>query len=81
VSENLSSAVEYHLEQYFAAHEGELPPPGVYHRIVQEVEKPLISACLAATRGNQVKAAELLGLNRNTLRKKLKELKITAIRQ
>ena len=81
VSENLSSAVEYHLEQYFAAHEGQLPPPGVYHRIVQEVEKPLISACLAATRGNQVKAAELLGLNRNTLRKKLKELKISAIRQ
>ena len=51
-----------------------LPPPGVYDRIVQEVERPLISICLAATRGNQIRAAQLLGLNRNTLRKKIRDL-------
>ena len=58
--------------QYFPAHGDRLPPPGVYDRILQEVERPLISICLAATRGNQIRAAQLLGLNRNTLRKKIR---------
>ena len=44
-----------------------MPPAGLYHRVLREVECPLLSAALAATRGNQIKAAELLGLNRNTL--------------
>jgi two-component system nitrogen regulation response regulator GlnG len=44
------------------------------------VEYPLLSAALAATRGNQIKAAELLGLNRNTLRKKIRDLDIQVIR-
>jgi two-component system nitrogen regulation response regulator GlnG len=44
------------------------------------VETPLISAALAATRGNQIKAAELLGVNRNTLRKKIRDLDIQVIR-
>ena len=57
-----------------------LPPPGVYDRIVQEVERPLISICLAATRGNQIRAAQLLGLNRNTLRKKIRDLGLEVIR-
>ena len=57
-----------------------LPPPGLYHRILREVEPPLIAAALAATRGNQIKAAELLGLNRNTLRKKIRELDIQVVR-
>ncbi|CAN2535870.1 DNA-binding+transcriptional+regulator+NtrC [Methylocapsa aurea] len=48
-----------------------LPRPGLYHRVVREIEAPLIIAALAATRGHQIKAAELLGLNRNTLRKKM----------
>ena len=55
--------------------------PGLYQRILREVEVPLISAALGATRGNQIKAAELLGLNRNTLRKKIRELDIHVMRR
>ena len=57
-----------------------LPPPGLYHRVIREIEVPLISAALAATRGNQIKAAELLELNRNTLRKKVRDLDIRLMR-
>ena len=77
---DLSSAVGRHLTQYFAAHDGALPPPGLYHRILRDVEPPLITAALTATRGNQLRAAELLGLNRNTLRKKIRDLEIPVIR-
>ncbi|MDH3240468.1 MAG: nitrogen regulation protein NR(I) [Alphaproteobacteria bacterium] len=79
-SENLGSAVERHLRDYFSAHKDGLPPPGLYDRVVKEVERPLLTVCLGATRGNQIKAAELLGLNRNTLRKKLRELDIQVVR-
>jgi two-component system, NtrC family, nitrogen regulation response regulator GlnG len=79
-SENLATAVEDHLERYFAAHSDGLPPAGIYERIIREVERPLISIALAATRGNQIRAAELLGLNRNTLRKKIRELEIEITR-
>jgi two-component system nitrogen regulation response regulator GlnG len=78
--ENLSSAVERHLARYFAAFESDLPPPGLYHRILREIEYPLLSAALAATRGNQIRAADLLGVNRNTLRKKIRDLEIQVIR-
>ena len=76
----LSFAVEKHLCDYFAAHGDDLPPPGLYGRILKEIERPLLSVALAATRGNQIKAAGLLGLNRNTLRKKLKDHDIEAVR-
>ncbi len=76
----LSTAVERHLSKLFGAHGDGLPPPGLYHRILRELEQPLISATLAATRGNQIKAAELLGLNRNTLRKKIRDLDIRLMR-
>ena len=79
-SENLSEAVERHLQTYFDAHGDALPAPGMHERVIREVERPLISLCLAATRGNQIKAAELLGLNRNTLRKKIRELDIQIVR-
>jgi len=72
----LAAMVERHLQHYFATFGAQSPPPGLYHRIVEEVEGPLISAALAATRGNQIKAALLLGLNRNTLRKKISDLDI-----
>jgi two-component system nitrogen regulation response regulator GlnG len=78
--QSLSGAVEQYLTQYFLAHGDKLPPAGVYDRILAEVERPLISICLAATRGNQIKAAHLLGLNRNTLRKKIKDLGLEVIR-
>jgi two-component system nitrogen regulation response regulator GlnG len=74
--EGLSAVVERHLREYFAAHADGLPASGVYDRIVREIERPLIALSLEATKGNQLRAAELLGLNRNTLRKKIRELDI-----
>lgn len=79
-ADSLSAAMEHHLTRYFAAHGDELPPNGMYDRIVREVERPLISMALGATRGNQLKAAALLGLNRNTLRKKIRDLDIQVVR-
>lgn len=70
----VSQAVEHNMSKYFASFGDDLPPPGLYHRILSELEHPLILATLTATRGNQIRAAEVLGLNRNTLRKKIKEL-------
>ncbi|WP_018699931.1 nitrogen regulation protein NR(I) [Amorphus coralli] len=78
--ETLPLSVERHLNTYFSSFGNQLPPPGLYHRIIRDVEYPLISAALAATRGNQIKAAELLGVNRNTLRKKIRDLDIQLIR-
>jgi two-component system, NtrC family, nitrogen regulation response regulator GlnG len=72
--------MENHLARHFAAYGGDLPPPGLYDRILEEVEGPLVSAVLAATRGNQIKAADVLGVNRNTLRKKIRDLDIKVIR-
>ena len=76
----LGGAVERHLTKYFAEHGERLPPPGLYDRILQEIERPLLSICLGATRGNQIRAAHLLGLNRNTLRKKIRDLGLEVIR-
>ncbi len=53
---------------------GEKPRQQLYQDILHQMEKPLISSTLAFTGGNQIKASEILGLNRNTLRKKIKEL-------
>jgi two-component system nitrogen regulation response regulator GlnG len=78
--ETLSEAVERHLRDYFAAHKENLPPDGLYDRILADMERPLLSLTLGATRGNQVKAAQLLGLNRNTLRKKIRELDVQVVR-
>jgi two-component system nitrogen regulation response regulator GlnG len=75
-SEGLGVAAERHLRDYFSAHKGGLPPAGLYDRVLREIERPLIQLSLAATRGNQLKAAHLLGLNRNTLRKKIRDLDI-----
>jgi len=74
---NLSQTVRLHLDQYFDFHDDGLPPPGLYDRILREIERPLIQKVLKETAGNQVKASELLGLNRNTLRKKIRELDIS----
>ena len=78
--ETLSGAVERHLSVYFGEFGDRLPPPGLYHRILKEIEVPLLTAALAATRGNQIRAADLLGLNRNTLRKKIRDLDIQVYR-
>jgi len=79
-SEGLAGAVERHIRGYFAAHKGGLPAAGLYDRVLREVERPLILLTLGATRGNQIRAAHLLGLNRNTLRKKIRELDIPVVR-
>lgn len=80
-NETLEQSIRRHLTKYFDAHQDhELPPSGLYSRILSELERPLIELCLKATRGNQIKAAELLGLNRNTLRKKIKELDVIIIK-
>ena len=73
---SLGAAVERHLTSLFLAAGDKLPPPGLYDRILQEMERPLLSICLGATRGNQIRAAHLLGLNRNTLRKKIRDLNL-----
>lgn len=70
----LSALVERHLSSHFADQPDGVPAPGLYDRILEEVERPLIRLTLAATRGNQVRAADILGLNRNTLRKKIVDL-------
>ncbi|MBA2127777.1 nitrogen regulation protein NR(I) [Hyphomicrobium methylovorum] len=77
---DLGEAVERYLARYFSSFGDSLPPPGLYERIMREVEKPLMSAALAATRGNQIRAAELLGLNRNTLRTRIRDLNIRVFR-
>jgi two-component system nitrogen regulation response regulator GlnG len=79
-TERLGASVERHLRRYFDQHAGMLPPPGLYARILREVELPLIEIALAATSGNQAKCADLLGINRNTLRKKITELDIQVTR-
>ena len=76
----LGAAVELHLKRYFRMHGDSLPPPGLHERVLREVELPLIALTLSAVRGNQVKAAELLGINRNTLRKRIRELDIPVTR-
>ena len=79
--EKLSTSVAKHLRRYFDLHGGVLPPPGLYQRILREVEAPLIEIALDATGGNQAKCADLLGINRNTLRKKITELDIRVTRR
>ncbi len=79
-AETLEQAVAHHLARYFVQFGGDLPPPGLYDRIIADVERPLLAATLNAVRGNQLRAADLLGINRNTLRKKLTDLGIVAKR-
>jgi len=71
---DLGEAIEQHLARHFASYGHALPPDGLYDRVLAEFEKPLLRLTLAAVRGNQLKAARLLGINRNTLRKKLTDL-------
>ena len=79
-TEKLSASVERHLRRYFDLHGGALPPAGLYARILREIELPLITIALDATGGNQAKCADLLGINRNTLRKKITDLDIRVTR-
>ena len=77
----LSASVADHLQRYFDLHGDALPPPGLYDRILREIEVPLLEFALDATGGNQLRCADLLGINRNTLRKKLSDLNIQVTRR
>lgn len=79
--EKLSASIARHLRRYFDLHGGSLPPPGLYDRILREMEAPLIEIALDATGGNQARCADLLGINRNTLRKKITDLDIQVTRR
>ena len=76
----LEQAVERHLNSFMSAHKDGMPVRELYDRVLAEVERPLLRMALSATRGNQIKAAAMLGLNRNTLRKKLRELELPVVR-
>ena len=78
--QTLAEAIDSHISEFFGSFSGELPPTGLYDRFLPDLERPLIIHCLNATKGNQVKAAELMGVNRNTLRKKIKDLGIAVDR-
>ena len=75
----LPDIIRDHVQIYFDSHDDKLPASGVYDRLLPLVEKPLIEVTLKATEGNQLKAAEVLGINRNTLRKKIVELGIDTL--
>ena len=77
----LANIIEKYLLNHFEDCNTTLPPPGLYFRILEKLEKPLISITLKATQGNQVRAANILGINRNTLRKKMRELDIVFIKE
>ena len=68
----LSVAVNESLEDYFTHLDGQ-PPHAIYDMVLGCVEKPMLEFILHKVGGNQSKAAEILGLNRNTLRKKMAE--------
>ncbi len=74
--DSLSGAVEASLDKFFKMHDGDNPETGLYDRVINEVEKILIIKTLAHTNNIQIQAAKILGINRNTLRKKMKELRI-----
>ena len=79
--ETLAQSVARHVQRYFDLHGDQLPPNGVYDRVLREIEVPMIEIALEATGGNQAKCADLLGINRNTLRKKLTDLDISVTRR
>ncbi|MEK6639001.1 MAG: nitrogen regulation protein NR(I) [Pseudomonadota bacterium] len=74
--ESFSLAVQQHLADYFSSFGASLPPNGLHQRLTEAIERPLLAATMTAVRGNQIRAAKLLGINRNTLRKKLADLGI-----
>ena len=76
--EGIADAIEAHLTRYFMMFDDDTPPDGLYDRVLAEVERPLLTLSLLATNGNQIRAAKMLGINRNTLRKKLNDLRIDA---
>lgn len=80
ISGSLDQLMDRFMERYFQELGQELPSTGLYTRIIEQIEIPLLTHMLSAVNGNQVKAAEILGINRNTLRKKIKTLGLPVIK-
>ena len=76
---NVEDCVRQSLQRYFADLDGE-QPDGMYDMLVHLVEKPLLEVVMQQAQNNQSRAAEWLGLNRNTLRKKVRDLDIRLMR-
>jgi len=72
MKKNLSDNIDTLLDQYFNDLDGD-QPSAIYEMVINTIEKPLLLYIMNKTEGNQSKAAKILGLNRNTLRKKLKQ--------
>jgi two-component system nitrogen regulation response regulator GlnG len=80
ISGSLDQLMDRFMERYFQELGQDLPSAGLYTRIIEQIEIPLLSHMLSAVNGNQVKAAEILGINRNTLRKKIKTLGLPVVK-
>ena len=78
--DSLEPVIENYVNQQFINSGKKLPDSGLYERLLHELERPLLRSTLIATKGNQIKAAHILGLNRNTLRKKVRELSINILK-
>ena len=74
-SNELADCVKRSLERYCKDMDGE-KPTSIYDMVLKNVEKPMIEMVLGRAQGNQTLAAEMLGINRNTLRKKMQQLRI-----
>lgn len=70
---SINDFLSAHLREYFRIHNGDMPESGLYSLIMSEVEKTLLSETMKYTNKTQAKAAKILGISRNTLRKKLEE--------
>ncbi|MGH8704178.1 MAG: helix-turn-helix domain-containing protein [Burkholderiales bacterium] len=76
-SNELGDAVRRSLERYFRDMDGE-KPTAIYDMVLRNIEKPMIETVLGKAEGNQTAAAAMLGIDRNTLRKKIQQLRIKA---
>ena len=74
-SNELAECVKRSLERYFKDMDGE-KPTSIYEMVLKNIEKPMIETVLAKAQGNLSLAAEMLGINRNTLRSKMQQLRI-----
>lgn len=73
----LQEVMTRYIKNYFDLHGEILPSNGLYTRIMNEVERPLIEETLRRMKGNQVQVAKVLGINRNTLRRRIQNLNIS----
>ena len=71
----LADCVRRSLERYFKDMDGE-KPTSIYEMVLKNIERPMIETVLGQAKGNQTLAAEMLGINRNTLRSKMQQLRI-----